>query len=330
MTLLIIDRLANLNSLKEYSDLLKKVYKILSTKDQKQESNVNQIVCSLISSQLDVDRMDYLLRDSHFCGVDYGNYDRKWLLHGIQYCKKNNVSFVGINRKAIGVLEHYLMARRLMTNCVYKHPKVVASEHLLSCLIESVYENLEIFTSANEYKSQPLVRYLKKIHEKRGFEKALDDYINITDIDVEFIFKCLSSNDDHIDKPFKVLADRIFKREFPETYEIDYTCFEEAKLLIDEFKSQNDDIQPWQVKMDDRKIKTYKDANEKIFVIDRCENLKTIDHVSFPIFTMTNKNEVNPILIIDKKILELDSIKKLKSTLDNKGCFAIKGESLIR
>ncbi|CDZ75800.1 deoxyguanosinetriphosphate triphosphohydrolase-like protein [Legionella massiliensis] len=54
-------------------------------------SNEAKFVKTLISSQLDTDRMDYLLRDSHFCGVDYGEYDIKWLINGIKYCSKKNI-----------------------------------------------------------------------------------------------------------------------------------------------------------------------------------------------------------------------------------------------
>ncbi|HHF7365604.1 TPA: HD domain-containing protein [Legionella bozemanae] len=108
-----------------------------------------KFVKTLISSQLDTDRMDYLLRDSHFCGVDYGEYDIKWLINGIKYCPKKNI--IAINRKAIGVIEHYLIARRLMTNCVYKHKKVTAATHLLSTFLKELHENIEEFIKINKY-----------------------------------------------------------------------------------------------------------------------------------------------------------------------------------
>ena len=50
-------------------------------------------VKTLISSQLDTDRMDYLLRDSHFCGVDYGEYDIKWLINGALSTAKCNSGY---------------------------------------------------------------------------------------------------------------------------------------------------------------------------------------------------------------------------------------------
>lgn len=46
--------------------------------------NRKDYLSDIISSQLDVDRMDYLLRDSHFCGVTYGKFDLKWLISSVK------------------------------------------------------------------------------------------------------------------------------------------------------------------------------------------------------------------------------------------------------
>ena len=59
--------------------------KILAKKYVENEKYEAEIIGKLISSQLDADRMDYLLRDSHFCGVDYGAYSIEWLIHCIDY-----------------------------------------------------------------------------------------------------------------------------------------------------------------------------------------------------------------------------------------------------
>jgi hypothetical protein len=47
--------------------------------------NYFPILHQLVSSELDCDRMDYLLRDSYFCGVSYGSYDLDWLLNNVDY-----------------------------------------------------------------------------------------------------------------------------------------------------------------------------------------------------------------------------------------------------
>ncbi len=323
MTGLIVDRISHANNMTEYCDLLKEVLRIIRFEDKDNNGGKLQIVNSLISSQLDVDRMDYLLRDSHFCGVDYGNYDKKWLMHGIECCKKGGRYIIGINRKAIGVIEHYLMARRLMTNCVYRHPKIVASEHMLASFIESLYEdeNLNDFIKNDLYNRLPLINYLKKIKEKNSFSNALDEYLKISDVDVEMLIKLIAVNDANSDKDFKMIANRIFSRVFPRIYEIDYSRGDEASFIIDMFKKDSPDIRKWQISFNLREFKTYKDNSKKIYVIDNYKKIKSIDHLSIPVFSMTNKNEVNPILIIDNAVDNQPSVNKLKKKLLEECCF---------
>lgn len=55
----------------------------------------------LVSSELDCDRMDYLLRDSYFCGVSYGGYDLDWLLDNLEMCLTDGKAFLGIDRKSV-------------------------------------------------------------------------------------------------------------------------------------------------------------------------------------------------------------------------------------
>jgi HD superfamily phosphohydrolase len=73
----------------------------------------------IVSSQMDVDRFDYLLRDSHFCGVSYGVFDVDWLISCME--KNAEVDNIVISSKGIRCLEHYLMARKLMTQNVCFH-----------------------------------------------------------------------------------------------------------------------------------------------------------------------------------------------------------------
>lgn len=325
MTVLIIERLAGLTHLSQYSSILKKAKKLIESNGEDLDAE-NQIAKALISSQLDVDRMDYLLRDSHFCGVDYGNYDKKWLIHGMQHCQKDGRHIIGINRKAIGVVEHYLMARRLMTNCVYKHPKVVASEYLLGHFIEEVYNNLELIADSTEYKFLPMIKYLSAVKEKGSFEKTLDEYIAMSDMDMEVLIKLLSIQGNHENESFKMIADIVYRREFPVILEIDSARYDEVEILIKDFFASHTDIKYWQVHLDSRKINTYKTSNEKIYVIDNQENIKTIDSLSLPLLSMANKSEVNPILIIDRNINSNASVMALKKDLDSKGCLAVPGE----
>lgn len=111
-----------------------KARKILSNK--REESNI--ILHQIISSQLDVDRFDYLLRDSHFCGVSYGKFDVNWLISCIKICNDNQLA---VTPKGARAVEHYLMARRMMNHNVYYHKTKCAVENMMSLLINSITMN---------------------------------------------------------------------------------------------------------------------------------------------------------------------------------------------
>lgn len=72
------------------------------------ESNLaNQI----LHSEVDCDRMDYLLRDAHYTGLDYGAYDRTYLLHHFVVEKIGDQEILAINKNAIHCVEDFLMSR---------------------------------------------------------------------------------------------------------------------------------------------------------------------------------------------------------------------------
>jgi hypothetical protein len=93
---------------------------------------------NLISSQLDADRMDYLLRDSLAAGPKYGEFDLEWMLHALRI---GRVKVPGQaerlwrlcfdSGKAIHVVEEYIQAREFMPVQVYLHKKTRAYEALL-------------------------------------------------------------------------------------------------------------------------------------------------------------------------------------------------------
>ncbi len=92
-----------------------------------------------ISSQLDADRMDYLLRDSRATGPKYGEFDLEWLLHSLRIAKVgvkgqgSSVPRLGFDsRKAIHVVEEYIQARAFMYEQVYIHKTTRAYEAMLT------------------------------------------------------------------------------------------------------------------------------------------------------------------------------------------------------
>ncbi len=133
----------------------------------------------LVSSQLDLDRLDYLRRDSFFTGVSEGTVGINRILKTMRVFKGNIV----IEKKGIYALENYIIARRLMYMQVYLHKTVLSADALLRSIFLRVEDLLNMkytlhFASPKlEYfiKEKPSAK--KQISKKAiGLYTALDDY----------------------------------------------------------------------------------------------------------------------------------------------------------
>ena len=130
----------------------------------------NKQVVQLISSQIDVDRMDYLLRDSFYTGASYGQFDLTRILRVIRPVE-NGIAF---QRNGMHAVEDYVVSRYQMYMQVYFHPARRAMEVLLQNLLKRakfLYEDQKDFfklTSPN----------LLPFFEKRF---SLQDYLALDD-----------------------------------------------------------------------------------------------------------------------------------------------------
>ena len=86
----------------------------------------------ILNSVIDVDQLDYLLRDAYYTGVSYGLVDIERFLQTLLI----NGNTLAMNRKGVGVVENILMARALMYSSVYFHKTVRIAELMLSKAIE--------------------------------------------------------------------------------------------------------------------------------------------------------------------------------------------------
>ena len=85
----------------------------------------------IISSDLDADRMDYLQRDSLFCGVKYGLMDFQWLLSHFTCQRDGDRLFLALRGEALYTVESFLLGRRHMRLIVYFHHKAVIYNQML-------------------------------------------------------------------------------------------------------------------------------------------------------------------------------------------------------
>ncbi len=109
------------------------------------------ILHQLVSSELDCDRMDYLLRDSYFCGVSYGSYDLDWLLDNLEICVQGNKAYLGITERAVVTFDDFLLSRYHMFVMVYFHYRAVCLEQLLYKYFEAAPNEYRIPADIEKY-----------------------------------------------------------------------------------------------------------------------------------------------------------------------------------
>lgn len=156
----------------------------------------------LISSQLDVDRMDYLCRDSFFTGVQEGRVASERLLKMLDVRDDKLV----VQIKGIYSVEKFLVARRLMYWQVYLHKTSVAAEqHLIKILSrakELAHESREWRVESGELFCSPALRYF--LYQNVTFadfgvhSEALEQYALLDDNDVLSAIKAWISSEDKV------------------------------------------------------------------------------------------------------------------------------------
>jgi len=147
----------------------------------------------LVSGQLDVDRMDYLSRDSFFTGVSEGviSYDRILKMLAVKGDE------LMIEEKGIYSIEKFLVARRLMYWQVYLHKAVMSAEMLLVKIIRRAKELIENNTPAVAA-TDALNFFLNNSGDHEFIKQHLDKFCNLDDYDVMCTIKNWSVHPDKI------------------------------------------------------------------------------------------------------------------------------------
>lgn len=133
----------------------------------------------LVSSQLDVDRLDYLLRDGHYSGAGYATYDLDWIIHAIQIANVHTggddpSDLVVDYRRGMYAVEQYLFARSYMYAQVYHHKTVRAAEWMF---IKTLERFAQLARQDAEPPGLPIAGAMA-----RGKIVDVDDYLRLHDI----------------------------------------------------------------------------------------------------------------------------------------------------
>ena len=183
--------------------------------------NSRKFLCQLISSQLDIDRLDYLKRDSFYTGVTEGNISSDRL---IAMMNVKNDELV-IEHKGIYSVEKFLIARRLMYWQVYLHKTGLVAENILVNILKRAKELAE--KGVELYASSSLKYFLYNPISSENFTlETLDMFSKLDDYDV---LSAIKEWVNHDDKVLSLLAKMIVNRKLLRV-EIQQGIFNESYL----------------------------------------------------------------------------------------------------
>ena len=161
----------------------------------------------LISSQLDIDRLDYLKRDSFYTGVAEGNISSDRLIAMMNVVDDELV----IEKKGIYSVEKFLIARRLMYWQVYLHKTSLGAEYILVKVLKRAKElaekNIDLFCSSS------LHHFLYNKTNQDNFDtRTLDLFSKLDDYD---LLSAIKEWTNHSDKIISNLSNMIVNRNLP-------------------------------------------------------------------------------------------------------------------
>ena len=177
-------------------------------------------LAQLVSSQLDVDRMDYLLRDSLMTGAKYGVYDLEWIIKSLEIDEENDRLYV--SGRGIYAVEDYLQARYYMFRQVYFHRTLRSAEAVLKSLLRRA---LEVFQTG-----KPIWFAVDTPFEKilKGEKLSLQQHLELDDADVMFHIKQWQNSADEI---LSDLAKRFLNRRLFKVFDLDMPEAERREFL---------------------------------------------------------------------------------------------------
>ncbi|RIA09793.1 hypothetical protein OE09_1639 [Flavobacteriaceae bacterium MAR_2010_72] len=162
-------------------------------------------LCQLISGQLDMDRADYLKRDSFYTGVAEGNVNSERLITMLNVVNDNLV----IEEKGIYSVEKFLVARRFMYWQVYLHKTGLVAEQLLIRVLKRAKELISNGHQLNA--SEPLLYFLNNEITMSDFDKqTLETFTKLDDYDVISALKIWQFHSDFV---LHNLCDMIINRD---------------------------------------------------------------------------------------------------------------------
>jgi uncharacterized protein len=141
------------------------------------------VLRAIVSGELDADRMDYLLRDSFYTGVNYGRYDLEWILQNLSAAERDGKAVLALSKAAIFAFEDFLLSRYHMFLSVYFHHTSVSFDWMLRRYYEEAPGEFEIPSDPEAFLEcddmtlhltlrRSKNRWAERIAQRRGFKRV--------------------------------------------------------------------------------------------------------------------------------------------------------------
>ncbi|MFV0418558.1 MAG: HD domain-containing protein [Dysgonomonas sp.] len=188
----------------------------------------------LVSGQLDVDRLDYLRRDSFFTGVTEGNIGSARIIKMLDLRNDRLV----VESKGIYSIENFLTSRRLMYWQVYLHKTAVAAEKML---IKTLIRAQELTAKGSRLFASPALQYflkneVNKVFLNKNLNEVLQHFVNLDDNDIWCALKVWASHEDIVLSSLSsgLINRKLFKIEITNEPKPE----KEIKVYIDHYKAK--------------------------------------------------------------------------------------------
>ena len=167
--------------------------------------NFRVILSQIVSSEIDMDRMDYLGRDAYFCGTNYGKVEINWLMNNFTHHVVEDKVYLALNRRALYTFDDFLLSRHHMYLMIYFHHKSIIYEEMLFRFLTSqdcTYKlppNIEDYVSCTDFSLYEHMAHsenpwARRISQRRSFKVLFEDHVTENSHRMEKIKKELESN----------------------------------------------------------------------------------------------------------------------------------------
>ena len=224
----------------------------------------------LVSGQLDVDRMDYLIRDSFFTGVSEGviGYDRIIKMLTVYDGE------LMIEEKGINSIEKFLISRRFMYWQVYLHKTVLCAEKILVKIIQRA-RHIQVQSPSPVFNV-----FLNEEYESAKLKNYLDEFCKLDDFDVMYSIKSWIN---HPDKILSLLCRSIINRHLLKIIYSDHEIPQELvngkKDIAIKYLKINKEEVDYLVFTGETENKTYNNKTEHINILFKKGDIKDISEV---------------------------------------------------